>query len=197
MNIKKLTPQNFEQVVTEAVNIIKSGGLVIAPFDTVYGIICDPKNDEAVKKIFDLKKRPLDKTIGLAVTSIPALELIAENTHPDFIKSHIFGPYTFILKSKKNNGISKYCQKEGTVAVRIPNSELILTIAKKSDYILAQTSANLTGKPTSASVEEITAQFEPKVLDAIGLIIDGGNIKNPSPSQIFDLTGDKPIEIAR
>jgi len=197
MNIKKLTTQNFGLIVNEAKDIIKSGGLVIAPFDTVYGIICDPRNDEAVKKIFDLKKRPLDKTIGLAVTSIPALELIAENTQHDFVKSHVFGPYTFILKSKKNNGISKYCQKEGAVAVRIPNSELILTIAKKSDYVLAQTSANLTEQPPCASIAEVVSQFEPEKLDKIGLIIDGGNIEDSSPSQIFDLTGTSVIEIAR
>lgn len=196
MNIKKLTTVNFELIVDKAARIVKSGGIIVAPFDTVYGLICDPKNDVAVRKIFALKHRPFDKTIGLCTTSIPGLRTFTEIDHEDFIKSHIFGPFTFILKMKATD-FSELCVSDGTVAVRIPNSELILTIAKHSSLILAQTSANLSGRSTCDSVKEIQAQFSPEEIKLVDLIIDGGKIKNSRSSRIFDLTGEKPREIAR
>ncbi|MDO8444227.1 MAG: L-threonylcarbamoyladenylate synthase [bacterium] len=196
MNVKKLLSNNFKEITDDAVKIIRNGGIIIVPFDTVYGLICDPKNDIAVRKIFELKKRPLDKTIGLCTTSIPALETFAEINHEDFIKSHIFGPYTFVLNVKTDD-FSKLCVRDGTVAVRIPNSELILNIAKHSNLVIAQTSANLSGRPTCDSVEEIKAQFKPEELEQVDLIIDWGEIEKSAPSKIFDLTGTQPVEINR
>jgi len=196
MNVKKLTPQNFDRVVAEAAEIVKSGGLVIVPFDTVYGIICDSRNNVTVRKIFEFKQRPLEKTIGLAVDSIDSIKNVAEITHEKFAQCRLPGPYTFILKTKEND-LSPLCVKEGTIAVRVPDSRLIFAIAEQSDYLLAQTSANLTGNPACASVSEIMEQFTEIKLNKIDLIIDGGTITGATSSQIFDLTGEKPVEIAR
>ncbi len=196
MNIKKLTNSNFKSILDEAVDLIKSGGIVIAPFDTVYGIICDPRNNTALEKIFALKQRPLDKTIGLAVDSVVTLELLTLPKHPKIPNNPNFLSNTLILPAKPNN-LSKYCQKNGTVAARIPDSKLILAIVKATGGVIAQTSTNLSGRPACSSIAEIESQFSPEALESVDLIIDWGQIKNSKPSQIFDLTGDQPVKIAR
>lgn len=196
MNIKKLFGPQFEQVENEALRTIQAGGIVIAPFDTVYGFICDPYNDTALEKIFKLKNRELNKTIGLALNPAHIIHSLAEVKHFEFTKGKVPGPYTFILPLKDKN-ISKYCQNKGTVAIRIPNSELILMLSKKFGKPLAQTSANKSGKSTCASIDEIKKQFTEAELDSVDLIIDCGLIQNSKESVIYDLTGDSPREIAR
>lgn len=192
----KLDSNNFVDTVSKTVNIVKAGGIVIAPFDTVYGIICDPRNDRALKKIFELKKRPLGKTIGLATDSVATLESIISSDHAEFPDHPDFPAGTFIFKTRADY-LSKYCLENGTVAIRIPNSELIRAIAKASGGVVAQTSANLSGQPICSSVDEIKKQFSPAELDQVDLIIDGGQIAKSAPSKIYDLTGNEPVEIAR
>ena len=196
MNIKKLTIDNFEKVVNEASKIIHSGGIVIAPFDTVYGFICDPYNDSAIEKIYKLKGRDLNKPIGVAINPAGIMLDLIIPKHLDFANSKTLGPYTLIfpLRDKK---ISRYCQKNGTIAVRVPNSELILTISKQMKMPLAQTSANKSGQPTCASINEIRSQFSTDEIESVDLIVDWGKIKNAAPSQIYDLTQDKIVDISR
>lgn len=198
MNILKLNKFNFNYFTRKAANVLRSGGIVIAPFDTVYGIICDAKNTESVRKIFDFKERPLEKTIGLAVSSVRSLSEIAEisDENREFIKERTPGRYTFILKAK-DSGISDYCIKNGTIGVRIPDSKLILEIIDKSNLILAQTSANKSGKGDCFSVDDLMKQYTPEQLEKIDLIIDGGIIKSDKPSTIIDLTDSKPKVIER
>ena len=196
MNIKKLTRHNFAEIVDDAVRIIKSGGIIIAPFDTVYGFIVDPRNELALKKIFELKKRPQNKTIGLAVDSTETLISLVTPNHPNLPQNPDFFNHTLIFKADINS-LSKYCLKNGTVAIRIPNSDLIKAIVKSAGGVLAQTSANLSGQPACASTDHTKAQFGPEELDQVDFIIDGGIIKKSAPSKIFDLTGVQPIEISR
>lgn len=194
--IKKLTSNNFDEIIEQACRIIKAGGIVIAPFDTVYGFICDPYNDLAIEKIYELKGRDLSKPIGVALNPAGIMVDLIIPKHVDFANSKTIGPYTLIFPLKDQK-ISKYCQKDGTIAVRVPNSELILTISKQLKTPLAQTSANKSGQPTCATIEEIEKQFSPEELESADLIIDGGKITNSEPSKIFDLTGNQPAEINR
>lgn len=214
MNYIKLDNDNISQIAAKSTEILNSGGIVIAPFDTVYGFIADPTNDTAIKKIFSLKKRPETKTIGLAVASIEQLESIAALNHRDFIESRIPGKYTFILSSRTETrdpepivlssrtavrdpgSISKYCSQNGTIGVRIPDNQLILEICRQFGPI-AQTSANLGGQPNCFSIENIRAQFSEESLSSIDLIIDGGELEKGNSSEIWDLTKEEPVRIER
>jgi len=196
MNLIKLTKQNHRQVVDLATRAIKNGGIVAAPFDTVYGFMADASNDQAISKIFELKERDLNKSIGVAIGAIDSIANYAEIKNSDFIEKHTPGRYTFILPVK-NKILSQFCYKDDTLALRIPDSPLILEICTAVDQPIAQTSANKAGQIASSSLGDFLAQFKEKELSEINLIIDGGEISNPAPSEIWDLTKDSPKKIER
>ena len=195
-NIVKLNTDNQDQLTSQAAQIIKSGGVVILPFDTVYGFACDARNNAAILKIFELKNRDLSSTIGIAVNSWKSLDKIGETeTHRDFIKKNIPGKYTFIVQAKKMS-ISNHCQKDDTIGIRVPDSKFILDIIAKSGGLIAQTSANKTGLPNCFSIDEVKNELKDR-LEVVDLIIDGGQIKSQGPSEIIDLTDSDPINITR
>lgn len=195
----KLSDQNFNEIVSKTLEIVKSGGVVILPFDTVYGFVCNPKNDEALQKIYELKKRPEMKTIGLAANNIESIELIAEvnDAAREYIEEKTPGRYTLILKKKPETDISEFCIQNSTVGVRIADSKLILRIAEKCGGLIAQTSANISGQGNCYSIKDIKNQYDDNTLNQIELIVDGGELENTGASKLINLTGDTPIEIKR
>ncbi|MCL5410822.1 MAG: L-threonylcarbamoyladenylate synthase [Patescibacteria group bacterium] len=199
MKIIKITKDNTQLLVEKVSEIIRNNGVVILPFDTVYGYACNPKSDAALQKIFELKKRDLEKTIGLATSEIKDIQKISQldiNTEK-YIKDRIPGRYTFIVKTKKDISISKLCFKNDTIGVRVPESKLISDIIQSSDGIIAQTSANKSGLLDCYSVNELRAQYSENELNQVDLIVDGGEIEKNNPSRIFDLTSKESVEIKR
>jgi len=198
MNIQKLGKDNFEELVEEAVLNIKKGSIVILPFDTVYGIVGDPKNEESVKKIFEIKSRPTSQTIGLAVSNMEKFKEIAclSEREENLIENRAPGPFTFIVNGKENTEISHLCQKNGTFGIRITSSELVNEIANRVGGIIAQTSANKNGLSFCLNIDEIKEQFTKKELESFGLIIDGGQLLG-HPSDIIDLITNCPKVIER
>lgn len=196
-NIIKID-QNQEDIVDKASKILKNGSVLVLPFDTVYGLCADAGNNDAVRKIFNLKKRNLSKPIGVAVDSIDGIEKIAliDDKSKQLIENKIPGKYTFILKAESDNGVSKLCQKDNTIGVRVPDSDLILSITKQSGLVLAQTSANIAGGGNVTSAQELMEQFGDNI-EQIDLIIDGGKLECPVPSEIIDMTGVKPKRVER
>lgn len=197
--ILKINQENLDRVVSQVARLINDGGVVVLPFDTVYGFACDPDNEAALQKIYELKNRPENKTIGLATYNIETIEFITEINQfsKNYIANKTPGRYTFILKAKSDIPISELCIKNGTIGIRIPDSKLILEISKKFGEIIAQTSANISGQPNCYSIDEIKTQYGQKSLDLVDLIVDGGEINNLGPSILMDLTGIAPQEIKR
>ncbi|MEI6499336.1 MAG: L-threonylcarbamoyladenylate synthase [bacterium] len=199
MNIIKLNHDNFVSTIEQSAEIIQRGGLVIAPFDTIYGIIASPFDDKVLEKIFIIKQRPPEKTIGIAVDSLSSAMNFAQvsESQKQFINDRIPGRFTFILKTNPNT-LSEYCLRDNTVGVRIPDSDLILSIARSSGGIIAQTSINRSGQPNCYSIDDIISQFSAEELSHIDLIIDGGELdREGSPSALWDLSKDSPREIKR
>jgi len=199
MQTLQLEQENLQEVIIKASKIIKDGGLVIAPFDTVYGFICDPFNNEAVAKLNAIKGRPETKTIGLAASSLEKISQIVDLSEQtsEFIKNKTPGKFTFILPDNGRNEISKLCQRGETVAVRIPDTQLILNIAEKCGGFLAQTSANKSGRANCYSLDDVKDQFNSNELEKIDLIIDGRALEASAPSELWDLTGEEPRKIER
>lgn len=195
MNKLTIARDNINQIAEESIKILNTGGMILLPFDTVYGLICDPKNSMAIEKIFRIKGRDENKTIGLTVSSMSELNKIAHLTFPDFIKEKIPGRYTFIVRSK-GNIFSKQCYQNSTLGVRIPDSNLIQKIVSQFGPI-AQTSANKSGQVNCFSLDQIQAQFSTDELSLIDLNIDGGEIEHGQPSEIWDVTGTYPVKIER
>lgn len=188
---------NIDEICEKAREVILSGGIAILPFDTVYGLVCDCRNEQALKKVYDLKKRDLSLTIGLACDSIDSL--LAISKPGDFAASYLLdkvpGQFTFILPIN-DESISPLCSKNGTVGIRIPSFLLIQELARVCGGAIAQTSANISSKPFCISFKEIEKQFGLS-LNYVDLVVDGGLLANGMPSKLIDLTGAEPKEIAR
>lgn len=197
--MKKIKLENLTKTdLKNIAEIIRGGGIVLFPFDTVYGLMCDPRSEKALRKIFEIKKRNISETIGLAVSDTQRLTEIADlnGDSMKFVKEKTPGPFTFIVKAKDQT-ISRLCQKNDSYGIRIPDSPRLLDIIQASGGVVAQTSANISGKNFILDPKEIFRQFSQNDLDRIDYIIDGGKVESSGPSSIIDLTGDTPALIER
>lgn len=172
--------------------IVKSGGLVVYPTDTLYGLGADPFNDSAVKKVFISKNRPFDMPLSVAVSDARMLESIAVLNDParKLISRFLPGPLTIIL-TKKPSISDLLSSGDNQIGIRIPDHPFALRLIKKVGPITT-TSANLHSHP-----EPITVEMAKKDLgEAVDVYVDCGETKHRLGSTIVDVSeGD--IEIVR
>ena len=162
------------------------------PTETVYGLAANAYMDSAVKKIFNLKKRPKNNPLIVHYHDIDSLErdcLINDN----FIKLYKKfspGPITYVLKLKKNSKISKYVtNNQKSLAVRFPKHTLLKNLLKQLDYPLAAPSANITTKVSAVKIKDVKEEFGNK----IKYILDGGVCTVGIESTIVNLIGKPTI----
>ena len=162
------------------------------PTETVYGLAANAYMDSAVKKIFNLKKRPKNNPLIVHYHDIDSLErdcLINDN----FIKLYKKfspGPITYILKLKKDSKISKYVtNNQKSLAVRFPKHSLFQNLLKQLDYPLAAPSANITKKVSAVKIEDVKEEFGNKIT----YILDGGVCTVGIESTIVNLIGKPTI----
>ncbi len=180
-----------------AVEFLKKGGVIVCPTDTVYGFLADASNKKAVDKIYKIKKRAKSKPLSVFVKDLKMAKEIAgiNEKQEKMLKKYWPGKYTFILKNRMDVGRLYYLYgaKKDTVAVRIPKHPFLQKLLKKINRPLVQTSVNISAQEPLNSIEQIMATFERNNL--IGLIIDGGDIKNAKSSKIVDLTKEKIVQL--
>ncbi len=181
MKLLEATSEN----INLSVNILKSGGLVAFPTETVYGLGADGLNSLAVSKIFEVKQRPTFNPLILHVSSIEMLNEIAEFSGDKIFKvidKFWPGPLTLILK-KKN--IVPYIVTSGleTVAVRMPNNNTALELIEKLGRPIAAPSANSFSRLSPTKAEHVAKQLGEKV----DIILDGGNCKVGVESTIIEI----------
>jgi L-threonylcarbamoyladenylate synthase len=159
-------------VIEWAAEHLAAGGVIGLPTDTVYGIAASLGRSDAIARIFEIKQRPLDRTIPVLVSSTRAMlqfATIPDNGIRDLLDEFWPGPLTVVVPG--SNGLPAGVRAtDGTVAVRIPNHPLAIEIIEKSGGAIACTSANLSGLPPALTAEE-TAQALSGKLD---LVVDGG-----------------------
>ena len=163
-------------------DVVESGGLVITPTDTVYGIMGDALNEAVIKKIFEVKKRPFGKPLLLLMDSIEMVEQYTDKISEKerkVIEKFWPGLVTIILK--KNNKISDLITAgNDTVGIRIPDNKDLLEIIGKLKRPVVSTSANITGTEVITS----TMLLEKDLIDNIDYIEDGGDIISESSTII-------------
>lgn len=178
----------------ENINLIKetiqSGELIAFPTETVYGLGADGLNEEAVKKIFQVKGRPQDNPLILHIENMEMLKELVEgdlSKAKDLIDKFWPGPLTLVLKKSK---IVPEIITAGldTVAIRMPNNEIALEIIKISNRPIAAPSANISGRPSPTDAKTCMEDLEGK----IPLIIDGGNTLVGLESTVLDITEEVP-----
>ncbi len=192
MQIFKLNQKNFEGLVGTIIKSIKRGKIIICPTDTVYGLICDAENKAAVRKIFKIKKRNFQKPISLFVKDFKTARNVAVigKNQGKFLNKLWPGKLIAVLEAKRKFPKGIVCRL-GKIGLRIPNHKLLTAILNKFKNPLAQTSANISGKPASTRIEEVLNQFRKQRIMP-DLVIDAGNLKHSKPSKVIDLTEEKP-----
>lgn len=165
--------------------LVKDGAVIAYPTDTVYGLGCDPYNDEACNNIISLKNRPQNKSMILLVSKDFDLNKIAIlNEEQKQIMKKLQGfSITFLLTPKESACLSPLVTNAGqSIAVRIPNGDFIERLLEEVK-IITSTSCNISGQPILENVNAIKETFKNK----LSCIIDGGDMQNAKPSTIVDI----------
>lgn len=178
------------QAVEKAAEIIKSGGVVGIPTETVYGLGADALNAEAVGKIFDAKGRPSDNPMIVHVSCFeeiyPLVKEIPEGAKK-LAEKYWPGPLTIIMR-KSDAVPSRTSGNLDTVAIRMPSHPVMREVIKLSGCPVAAPSANLSGSPSPTNAKYVFDDMNGK----IPLIIDGGECSVGVESTVITLVGDKP-----
>lgn len=170
------------------VQTLRKGGLVVFPTDTVYGLLVDATNEQAVKKLIQFKDRVPGKAISVFVSDFDMMKNSVEiGNNESFIQELLPGPYTIILPAK--HATSKLLESEkGTLGIRIPRYEHITKLVKAFKKPVTATSANLSGDSPHYSISSLLKSLSKQKQQLIDLIIDGGELPRNKPSTVIDLT---------
>ena len=189
--IIKIDPHKIDTLLlSEAADVIKHGGLVAFPTETVYGLGADTFNDAAVRKIFEAKGRPVDNPLISHISKIEDIELFAREIPQSAIKlANEFwgGPLTMILK--KRTGIpDSVTASLDTVAIRLPSHSIANELIRLSGTAIAAPSANLSGSPSPTTARHCIDDLRGRV----DMIIDGGDSIIGIESTVIDLSVEVP-----
>ena len=182
--VNQINPE--KEMLQEAAEAIQKGGIVVFPTETVYGIGADAFNPEACKKIFEIKKRPMDNPLIVHIADYQQLREVSTDLDGEFLKvAKVLwpGPVTFILKKSKKVPDEVSAGLE-TIAVRMPAHPVALALIRQSGTPIAAPSANISKKPSSTKAEHVIKDFDGKV----DVILDGGDTAFGLESTIIDMT---------
>lgn len=185
--ILRITEDDFEAALDLLDGLLHSGGLMVYPTDTVYGIGADATSRGAVDRIYAIKGGKERKPMSVMMSGFDMIDDYCETGlwEDIILKKYLPGPYTFIVKGRKPLPVSG----TGKLGVRIPDSEFCQALCGKFGKPVVTTSANLSGRPPAAKLEDV----DKGILDAVGIAIDGGITKYRGPSLIVDLVDRKLI----
>jgi len=178
--------------IKKAKKYLNNNCCIGVPTETVYGLAANAYVDLAVKKIFNLKKRPKNNPLIVHYLDIDCLkkDCLINNNFIKLYKKFSPGPITYILKLKKNSKISKYVtNKKKNLAIRFPRHKIFKDLLQQLDYPLAAPSANISTKVSSVQASDVKEEFGNK----IKYILDGGKCSIGIESTIINLTGKPTI----
>lgn len=177
----------MQHQLQQAVAILREGGIVAYPTDTVYGLGADAFNEAAVKRIFEVKQRPLDQPLSVLLAEKEDLSQVAAtitDTAWQLAESFLPGGLTLVLQ--KAPKVPQWVTAGGdTVAVRVPDHPLAQLLIRGLGKPLIGTSANLSGLPSAVNAREVKNQLR----NTVDFVLDGGICPGGIESTIVDVTG--------
>ena len=180
--------------IERAADVILSGGTVIFPTDTVYGLGANAGDDTAVEKIFEIKNRDKKKPINVLIADFEDILKVAEiptREEGKLMEKFWPGPLTMILKRKK--GVANAAASDGgTIGVRMPNNEIARNLIREVGFPLATTSVNLSGDEPATEISKI----DKKVLEKVDFVLENDEKCSEIASTIVEFKDGKP-EILR
>ena len=178
-------------VIARAARVIRRGGLVGLPTDTVYGLAADANSDVAVEGVFRAKGRPPDKPLIALVATVAMAEACADFNAPARLLADAFwpGPLTLVLPRASASPLSPLVHQGARgVSLRIPGNETARSVAQAAERPLTAPSANPSGAPSPLTAAEVAAALG----ESVALVIDGGRAAERLGSTLLDLTGEPP-----
>ncbi|MEO5897960.1 MAG: L-threonylcarbamoyladenylate synthase [Vicinamibacterales bacterium] len=175
--------------LARAAALIRGGGLVAYPTDTVYGLGCDPRNPAAVVRLFSAKGRDAKRASPLIGASIEQLSAAVHFTATARRLADLFWPGPLSLVMMARPDISRLVLGGfDTAAVRVPADATARRLAEAAGFVITATSANISGQPPVARASLISSTLASQ----LDFILDGGTLAGGAVSTIVDVTGDAP-----
>ena len=186
--------KDFDKKIAVAADIIKNGGLVVFPTETVYGLGADATNPEAARSIFSAKGRPSDNPLIIHIANPKDAEkyTFTNEIYYNLAEKFMPGPLTVILKSKDNIPLTTRAGLD-TVAVRCPENKIARKLIEFSGVPIAAPSANLSGTPSPTKAQHVIDDM----LGKVDLIIDGGECEFGLESTIVKIDENGEITLLR
>ncbi len=189
--IFQIESSNFDEIISAAAQIIKQGGTVAFPTETVYGLGADALNPEAVQKIFQAKGRPQDNPLIVHIADTEQLDVLAKEVSDsarNLMDAFWPGPLTLIFRRRDIVPDVTTCGLD-TVAVRMPDNPVAIALIRQAGTPIAAPSANISGRPSPTTAEHVIADLSGRI-DAV---IDGGPVRVGVESTVLDMTSDIPV----
>jgi len=182
---------DVQKQVEMGVFILRQGGLVAFPTDTVYGLGAGVNIPQAVERVYRVKERPPNMALPLLLADISQIREVAEPVPPIawlLAKKFLPGALTMVLPKSKS--VPDTITAGGkTVAIRIPAHPVPVALVQGLGMPIVGTSANLSGKPSALAAGDVYSQFG----DKVDLVIDGGRCRGGRESTVIDITGEVPV----
>ena len=176
-----------EKIIKEAAGIIKRGGILVFPTETVYGIGTNAFNEEACRRVYEIKNRPADKPLIVLISYIKDVDRVASDV-PDearnLMEKYWPGPLSIILK--KNKALPDVVTAgTDTVAVRLTSNEVLRKIISEAECPIVAPSANISGKPFNVRAKDTVHDFE----GLVDMIIEDDDSVSGVESTLIDMCG--------
>ena len=190
----KIHPDNPQgRHIDRAVTVLRDGGVIIYPTDTVYGIGCSIYNTRAIERIYAIKQRDRFKPFSFVCCDLSDISEYARVSNPAFrlMKQLVPGPYTFILPASRLKQLPKsLISKRKTVGIRVPKNNITLSLVRGLTHPILSASISDEKGEIISDPELIKRQYE----TIVDLIIDGG-LSQVELSTILDLTEEPPVVV--
>jgi L-threonylcarbamoyladenylate synthase len=175
--------------IAAAIDVLRAGGVIAYPTDTLYGLAVDPRSDAAIARLFDVKQRDRRQAIPLIAADLEQAALACRLTGDALRVARAFWPGPLSVVAEADRRLSSaVLSDDGTVAVRVPAHALARELASAFGFCITATSANVSGDPPTASADVVVATLA----DRIDLLLDGGEAPGGPPSTIVAFRGGAP-----
>ncbi|GAA4816801.1 L-threonylcarbamoyladenylate synthase [Litoribaculum gwangyangense] len=185
----------MQKEITNALKVLKEGGLILYPTDTVWAIGCDASNTEAVNKVYELKKRDNRRVLICLVADERMLKKYVKHIPETALNIiEVTDKPTTIIYDDGQNLAYNVVAEDGSVAIRIPDDEFCYWLSRKFNGAMVSTSANISGLPSPKSFKEIS----PEVLKGVDYVVNLHHEKICNkPSSIIKLSNNGIVKIIR
>lgn len=186
----------MREAIQKAIEILNKGGVILYPTDTVWGLGCDATNSEAVKRIYQIKRREDSKSMLCLVDAVGRVDYYFENI-PEIawdLWDVADKPLTLILPRARNVA-KELIASDGTMGMRITHEKVSNTLCARLKRPLVSTSANISGEPTARCFAEISEEIK-QAVDYI-IPLRQNETENPAPSGIIKVDDGSVIKVIR